>query len=33
MAMCQLPVGDGEPPPSQPFIDGLEPDLPSLAAD
>jgi hypothetical protein len=25
----QLPVGDGEPPPSQPSFDGLEPDLPS----
>ena len=25
----QLPSGDGEPPPSQPSFDGLEPDLPS----
>ncbi|HQT90328.1 MAG TPA: hypothetical protein PK677_17645 [Acidiphilium sp.] len=25
----QLPVGDGEPPPSQPSFDGLEPDLPT----
>lgn len=24
----QLPAGDGEPPPSQPSLDGLEPDLP-----
>ena len=24
----QLPTGDGEPPPSQPSLDGLEPDLP-----
>ena len=27
----QLPSGDGEPPPSQPFLDGLEPDLPALS--
>lgn len=26
----QLPNGDGEPPPNQPSIPGLEPDLPSL---
>lgn len=25
----QLPSGDGLPPPSQPFLDGLEPDLPT----
>ena len=25
----QLPMGDGEPPPSQPSLDGLEPDLPT----
>jgi hypothetical protein len=25
----QLPIGDGEPPPSQPSLDGLEPDLPT----
>lgn len=25
----QLPSGDGEPPPSQPSLDGLEPDLPT----
>jgi hypothetical protein len=25
----QLPAGDGLPPPSQPFFDGLEPELPS----
>lgn len=25
----QLPSGDGLPPPSQPFFDGMEPDLPS----
>lgn len=25
----QLPSGDGEPPPSQPHIEGLEPDLPA----
>jgi len=28
----QLPSGDGEPPPSQPHIEGLEPDLPALKA-
>lgn len=27
----QLPTGPGEPPPSQPSIDGLEPDLPSIS--
>lgn len=26
---AQLPAGDGLPPPSQPFFDGLEPDLPA----
>lgn len=26
---AQLPTGDGLPPPSQPFIEGMEPDLPS----
>lgn len=26
----QLPAGDGLPPPSQPFLDGLEPDLPAI---
>lgn len=26
----QLPTGGGEPPPSQPSIEGLEPDLPAL---
>lgn len=26
----QLPAGPGEPPPSQPSLDGLEPELPSL---
>lgn len=26
----QLPAGDGLPPPSQPFLDGMEPDLPTL---
>jgi len=26
----QLPAGPGEPPPSQPMLDGLEPDLPFL---
>ena len=26
----QLPAGPGTPPPSQPFFDGLEPDLPHL---
>jgi hypothetical protein len=25
----QLPTGEGLPPPSQPFLEGLEPDLPS----
>ena len=25
----QLPSGEGEPPPSQPLIDGMEPDLPT----
>src|SRR3546814_7575168 len=25
----QLPHGDGLPPPSQPFLDGIEPDLPA----
>lgn len=25
----QLPTGDGLPPPSQPFLDGLEPELPA----
>lgn len=25
----QLPVGDGLPPPSQPFLNGMEPDLPA----
>lgn len=25
----QLPSGPGEPPPSQPFLDGMEPDLPA----
>lgn len=25
---AQLPAGDGLPPPSQPFLDGMEPDLP-----
>ena len=28
----QLPSGPGEDPPSQPSIDGLEPDLPSVQA-
>lgn len=27
----QLPSGDGLPPPSQPFLDGMEPDLPTTA--
>jgi hypothetical protein len=27
----QLPTGPGEPPPSQPSIPGLEPDLPALS--
>lgn len=26
----QLPAGDGSPPPSQPTLDGLEPELPAL---
>lgn len=26
----QLPSGNGLPPPSQPFLDGMEPDLPNL---
>lgn len=26
----QLPSGDGLPPPSQPFLDGMEPDLPTF---
>ena len=26
----QLPSGDGLPPPSQPFFDGMEPDLPAI---
>lgn len=26
----QLPTGPGLPPPSQPFLDGLEPDLPTI---
>ena len=26
----QLPTGEGEDPPSQPSIDGLEPDLPTI---
>lgn len=29
----QLPAGPGEPPPSQPILDGLEPDLPFLQAE
>jgi len=29
----QLPTGSGEPPPSQPFIDGMEPDLPARQID
>jgi DNA-binding transcriptional regulator YhcF (GntR family) len=29
----QLPTGDGEDPPSQPSIPGLEPDLPSIKTD
>lgn len=28
----QLPTGDGLPPPSQPFLDGMEPDLPMRMA-
>lgn len=27
----QIPTGPGEPPPSQPFLDGMEPDLPATA--
>ncbi len=33
IAEIQMPVGDGLPPPSQPFLDGLEPDLPSAQDD
>lgn len=29
----QLPSGDGLPPPSQPFLDGFEPDLPASGQD
>jgi hypothetical protein len=29
----QLPTGPGEPPPSQPFLDGLEPDIPTRRRD
>ena len=29
----QLPNGDGLPPPSQPFFDGMEPDLPATESD
>lgn len=29
----QLPAGPGEPPPSQPILDGLEPDLPFLQSE
>ena len=29
----QLPTGPGEDPPSQPAIEGMEPDLPSLQAE
>jgi len=29
----QIPIGDGLPPPSQPFLDGFEPDLPSAGQD
>ena len=29
----QLPSGDGLPPPSEPFFEGLEPDLPATKAD
>ena len=29
----QLPTGAGEDPPSQPAIEGMEPDLPSLQAE
>lgn len=27
----QLPSGDGLPPPSQPFLDGFEPEIPATA--
>lgn len=29
----QLPAGDGEPPPSQAALDGMEPDLPAIVTD
>lgn len=29
----QLPNGEGLPPPSQPFLEGMEPDLPSVQAE
>jgi len=29
----QLPIGDGLPPPSQPLIPGMEPDLPARRVD
>lgn len=29
----QIPVGDGLPPPNQPAIEGLEPDLPAVGSD
>lgn len=29
----QIPVGDGLPPPNQPTIEGLEPDLPAVGSD
>jgi DNA-binding Lrp family transcriptional regulator len=29
----QIPVGDGLPPPNQPNIEGLEPDLPAIGSD
>lgn len=29
----QMPIGDGLPPPSQPFLEGFEPDLPSSGQD
>jgi DNA-binding Lrp family transcriptional regulator len=29
----QIPVGDGLPPPNQPAIEGLEPDLPAIGTD
>jgi hypothetical protein len=29
----QIPVGDGLPPPNQPTIEGLEPDLPAIGSD